>query len=35
MRNKWNIKSFALHSLLVGEFFFKNEKKKGLFVFFN
>jgi hypothetical protein len=35
MRNKWNIKPFALYSLLVCESFFQNEKKKGLFVFFN
>ncbi len=33
MRNKWNIKPFALYSLLVGEFFFKNEKKGFICVF--
>jgi hypothetical protein len=33
MWNKWNIKSFALYSLLVGDFFFKNAKMKGSFVF--
>lgn len=33
MWNKWNIKSFALYSLLVGKKNFKNEKKKGSFVF--